>query len=152
MLQAKQMQRRPLLVLAALFTQLAVSQPQAPAADSTLEIRVSYAGGGVVDSSHKLYIMLWDTPDFAKDDSKFKPLDSKALTSKSGSVQFSKIKKGPVYVSMSYSPNTAAPSVFLYSTEQGIPTPINLKSGQTTSITARFDDSSRMPVATHPRP
>ena len=98
------MHRRYLLLSAILFAQLANSQPETPAPDSTLEVRVTYAGAGVVDSSHKLYVMLWDTPDFAKDDSKLKPLDAKAITAQTGSVQFTKIKKNPVYISMAYDP------------------------------------------------
>jgi hypothetical protein len=142
-----------LLLSATLFTQLAQSQPATPAADSTLEVRVSYAGAGVVDASHKLYVMLWDTPDFAKDDSKLKPVDSKAVTAKSGSVQFARIKKNPVYISMVYDPRgvydgkvpvPAGASIGLYSSEQGIPAPIALKPGQTASVVARLDDSTML--------
>ncbi len=101
------MHRRKFLLSATLFAQLAKSQPLTPAPDSTLDVRISYAGAGVVDPSHKLYVMLWDTPDFAKDDSRLKPLDSKAITAKSGTVQFTKIKKNPVYISMAYDPSGA---------------------------------------------
>jgi hypothetical protein len=147
------MHRRHFLLSATVFAQLAKSQPQTPAPDSTLEVRVSYTGEGVVDPSHKLYVMLWDTPDFAKDGSKLKPVDSKAVTTKSAAVQFTKIKKSPVYISMVYDPQgrytgkVPAPpeaSVGLYSSEQGIPTPIELKPGQTASVTARLDDSTKL--------
>jgi hypothetical protein len=144
---------RHVLLSATLFAQLAHSQPQAPAPDSTLEVRVTYTGAGVVDSSHKLYVLLWDTPDFAKDDSKLKPLESKAVTTKSAAVQFTKIKKSPAYISLVYDPQggytgkipaPANASIGLYSSEQGIPTPIELKPGQTASITARLDDSTKL--------
>jgi hypothetical protein len=145
------MHRRKFLLSATLFAQLAKSQPATPAPDSTLEVRVSYFGAGVVDPSHKLYVMLWDTPDFAKDDSKLKPLDSKAITAKSASVQFTKIKKNPVYISIVYDPRggyagkvpvPAGASIALYSSEQGIPAPIPLQPGQTASVIARLDDST----------
>jgi hypothetical protein len=148
------MHRRKFLLLSAtVFAQLAKTQPATPAPDSTLEVRVSYGGAGVVDPSHKLYVMLWDTPDFAKDDSKLKPLDSKAITAKSASVQFTKIKKNPVYISMVYDPRggyagkvpvSAGASIGLYSSEQGIPAPISLKPGQTASVTASLDDSTML--------
>jgi hypothetical protein len=147
------MYRRHFLLSATLFAHLAKSQPQTPALDSTLEVRVTYTGAGVVDPAHKLYVMLWDTPDFAKDDSKLKPLDAKAVTTKSAAVRFTKIKKGPVYISMVYDPQggytgkvpaPANASIGLYSSEQGIPTPIELKPSQTASITARLDDSTKL--------
>jgi hypothetical protein len=116
-----------------------------------LEVRVSYGGTGVVDPSHKLYVMLWDIADFAKEDSKLRPIDSRSITAKSGSVRFTKIKKNPVYISMvydsrsGYAGNVPVPteaSIGLYSSEQGIPTPIPLKPGETTSVNARLDDST----------
>jgi hypothetical protein len=145
------MHRRKFLLSAILFAQLAKTQPANPAPDSTLEVRVSYGGAGIVDASHKLYVMLWGDPDFAKDDSKLRPLDSKALTAKSASVQFSKIKKNPVYISIVYDPSggyagkvpvPAGVSIGLYSSEQGIPAPIALKPGQTVSINASLDEST----------
>jgi hypothetical protein len=145
------MHRRNFLLSAILFLQLANSQPATPTPDSNLEVRVNYAGAGVVDPMHKLYVMLWDTPDFAKDDTKLKPLDSKAITAKSGLIQFTKIKKNPVYISMVYDPRgdydgkvpvSAGASISLYSSEQGIPAPIALKPGQTASVTVRFDEST----------
>jgi hypothetical protein len=147
------MHRRKFLLSAALFTQLAQSQPPIPAPDSTLEVRVSYADAGVVDPANKLYVMLWDTPDFAKDDSKLKPLDSRAITGKSAPVQFTKIKKNPVYISIVSDPRggyagkvpvPAGAAIFLYSSEQGIPAPISLKPGQTATVTASLDDSTML--------
>ena len=69
--------------------------------NSKLIVQVSYTGSGTVDESHKVYVALWDTPDFMKDSgSGIMPIDIKAVTSKSAAAQFDDVKKNPVYVSM----------------------------------------------------
>jgi hypothetical protein len=147
------MKRRELLFSALLLATPAVAQTNAPTQDSTLVVRVTYAGEGQVNPSHKLYVAVWDTPDFIKDDSKLQPLDSKAVTSKTSTVQFTGLKKNPVFVSLVYDPagtydgNSRPPagaSLGLYSHEQGIPSPIQPKPGQTTSVAARLDDSTKV--------
>jgi hypothetical protein len=120
---------------------------------SKLIVQVTYTGSGTVDESHKVYVALWDTPDFMKDGSAAMPIDIKAVTSKSAPAQFDDIKKNPVYVSMVYDPTgkweaTSAPpagsSLGLYAKEPGTPAPIQLGPGKTTNISATFDDSFKM--------
>ena len=68
---------------------------------STPEVHVNYTGSGSVDQTHKIYIVLWDSPEFVKlgvNDSK--PIAVMPLTSKSGTVTFKDVEKNPVYVSM----------------------------------------------------
>jgi hypothetical protein len=141
--------RRSFLIVTSLTTALAL----AATPESKLAVRVNYDGKGTVSPSHKIYVALWDTPDFVKENSKYKPLDTKTITAKSGVVQFNKVAKNPVYVSLVYDPagsydGTSALQkgyfIGLYSTEQGIPTPISLKPGQTTTVTARLDDSTQV--------
>jgi hypothetical protein len=36
------------------------------AQSSKLTVQVSYTGSGTVNESHKVYVVLWDTPDFVK--------------------------------------------------------------------------------------
>jgi hypothetical protein len=122
--------------------------------NSKLIVQVSYTGSGTVDESHKVYVALWDTPDFMKDSgSGIMPIDIKAVTSKSAAAQFDDVKKNPVYVSMVYDPTgkweaTSAPpagsSLGLYAKEPGTPAPIQLQPGKTTNISATFDDSFKM--------
>jgi hypothetical protein len=125
----------------------------AQAASSKLEVQVSYTGSGTVDESHKVYVVLWDTPDFVKGDTGGPPMALKGVSSKSDVTQFSDVQKNPVYVSMVYDPSgkwdgasapPAGASLGLYAKEPGTPAPIQLEPGKTAKISATFDDSFKM--------
>jgi hypothetical protein len=120
---------------------------------SNLEVHVSYTGAGTVDESHKVYVVLWDNPNFITEDGGAPPIDLKGVSSKSATVPFHDVQKSPVYVSMVYdptgkwdaaSPPPAGSSLGLYAIELGKPAPITIESGKTAKISATFDDSSKM--------
>ncbi len=143
------MDRRTFLILGAVFASVAAAQTKS----SKLDVQVTYTGPGTVDGSHKVYVVLWDTPDFIKGDSGGPPIGMKALTSKSDTAHFDDLQKGPVYVSMVYdpsgkwdaaSPPPAGSSIGLYSTEPGVPAPVKLDPGKPTQVSASFDDSQKM--------
>ena len=118
---------------------------------ASLIVRVSYTGSGTVDESHKIYVALWDSPDFVKDSAgSMEPMAAKPVASKSGSVRFDDISKNPVYVSMAYDPTgawqadrppPAGSSLGLYAKQPGVPAPIQLKPGKPTTISVTLDDS-----------
>jgi hypothetical protein len=119
-----------------------------------LIVQVIYTGPGTVDESHKVYVVLWDTPDFVKENtSGIQPLAVKAVVSKSAVAQFDDVQKNPAYISMVYDPagkweGTTAPPVGsalgFYKKEPGTPAPIQLQPGKPTKISATFDDSFKM--------
>jgi|ERR1035438_5990631 hypothetical protein len=120
---------------------------------SNLEVQVSYTGSGTVDESHKVYVVLWDNPNFVTEDAGAPPIGLKGVSSKSASVQFDNVEKSPVYVSMVYdpsgkwdaaSPPPAGSSLGVYAIEPGKPAPVQIESGKTAKISATFDDSSKM--------
>ena len=120
---------------------------------SKLDVQVSYSGSGVVDESHKVFVVLWDTPDFAKGDVGTPPIGVEAVTSKSGVAHFDNLQKSPVYVSMVYdpsgkwdamSPPPSGSSIGLYSTEPGTPAPVKLEPGKAAKVVASFDDSLKI--------
>jgi hypothetical protein len=120
---------------------------------SKLDVAVTYTGSGTVDESHKVYVVLWDSPDFMKGDAGGPPIGVQSVTAKSDVAHFDNLSKGPVYASMVYDPNgkwdAASPppagcSIGLYAKEPGTPTPIELNPGKTTKISASFDDSQKM--------
>jgi hypothetical protein len=134
---------------AALVSALAA---QAQTGSSKLIVQVSYTGSGKVDESHKVYVVLWDDPDFVKGSAAM-PIAAKSVTSKSAAAEFDNVEKNPVYVSMVYdptgkwdamSPPPTGSSLGLYGKEPGTPAPIQLQPGKTTTITPKFDDSSKM--------
>jgi hypothetical protein len=145
------MERRSFLIAGTVFLSVLAASGQTES--SKLEVQVSYTGSGTVDESHKVYVVLWDTPDFMKGDSGSMPISIKGVTSKTDTAQFSDIPKGPVYVSMVYDPTgqwdaASAPptgsSLGVYAKEPGTPAPIELEPGKTTKISATFDDSFKM--------
>ena len=120
-------------------------------AGSKLQVHLNYSGAGTVDEKHKIYVALWDSPDFVK--SQMMPLAVKPASSKDGAVTFEDIKKTPLYVSAAYdpsgqwdaqSPPPEGSSLGLYSKTPGQPEPIDLKPGKTTKIELAFDDRVKM--------
>jgi hypothetical protein len=120
---------------------------------SKLEVQVTYGGSGTVDEMHKIYVVLWDKPDFVSGNTSTEPIGVKPIVSKSATAQFDDIKKSPVYISMVFDPTgkwdaTAPPgpgsSLGLYATEPGTPAPVQLQPGKSTRIAATFDDSFKM--------
>jgi hypothetical protein len=121
--------------------------------NSKLNVSVTYTGSGTVDEAHKVYVVLWDSPDFVKGDAGGPPIGVQGVTSKSDVAHFEGLSKGPVYVSMVYDPSgkwdAASPppsgsSIGLYAKEPGTPAPIQLEPGKTTAVSASFDDSQKI--------
>lgn len=120
-------------------------------AGSTLQVRLNYSGTGTVDEQHKIYVALWDSPDFVKSD--MPPFATQPVSSKNGVVTFNNVQKTPVYVSTAYDPSghwdaqSSPPdgsSLGLYTKTPGQPAPVDLKPGKTTKIELAFDDSVKM--------
>jgi hypothetical protein len=146
-----EMDRRNFLFSGTVFVSTLTARAQA--GSSKLEVQLSYTGTGTVDESHKVYVVLWDNPNFITEDAGAPPIDLKGVSSKSASVEFNDVQKSPVYVSMVYdptgkwdaaSPPPAGSSLGVYAIEPGKPAPVTLEAGKTTKISATFDDSSKM--------
>ena len=119
-----------------------------------LDTQVSYTGSGTVDDTHKIYVLLWDTPDFVKGDAHVPPVAVQSVASKSEVAHFDGLTKDSVYLALVFdpsgkwdaqSPPPTGSSIGLYATEPGTPAPIKLDAGQVTKVTAPFDDSVKMP-------
>ena len=118
---------------------------------SKLEVHVKYSGTGTVDDKHKIYVALWDSPEFANKD--MVPSAVQATSSKNGTVTYEHVTKTQVYVSAAYDPSgqwdaqSAPPegsSLGLYNKTPGTPARIDLKPGKKTAIEVAFDDSVKM--------
>jgi len=145
------MDRRNFLLSGTVFVSTLTVRAQTKS--QNLEIQLSYTGSGTVDESHKVYVVLWDTPDFVKEEAGAPPIDIKGVSAKSAAVQFNDVQKSPVYVSMVYDPTgkwdaasvpPAGSSLGLYAKEPGTPAPVQLEPGKTTKISAILDDSVKM--------
>ena len=149
------MVNRRSFITSGLIVSAVAAVPRALAAKpSTLQVEVTYTGSGTIDEKHKLYVALWDTPDFVKGGSALMPIAMKSITSKSAVAEFNDLDKSPVYVSMVFDPTgnwdaqsdpPSGTSLGLYSTEPGVPAPVQLEPGKTIKISATLDDSYKKP-------
>jgi hypothetical protein len=145
------MDRRNFLLSGTAFVSALSIQPQDKS--SNLEVHVSYTGAGTVDKSHKVYVVLWDNPNFITEEAGAPPIGLQGVSTKSATVQFDGVQKSPLYVSMVYdptgqwdaaSPPPAGSSLGVYAIEPGKPAPITIEAGKTVKISATFDDSSKV--------
>lgn len=145
------MHRRNFIITGTAFATALAARAQDNKAN--LEVRVSYAGSGTVDKDHKVYVVLWDNPNFVTEEAGSPPIGLQGISTKSGPIQFDDVQTTPVYVSMVYDPSgkwdAASPppsgsSLGFYATEPGKPAPVKLEAGKTIKIAAPFDDSFKM--------
>ncbi|HEX4770198.1 MAG TPA: hypothetical protein VH351_05165 [Bryobacteraceae bacterium] len=153
------MKATSIAVSAVLFGLLAAPSPKALAQDSKssskLQVSVSYTGSGSVDDKHKVYVVLWDSPDFVRGGGSM-PVAILPTSAKTGTVTFSSVQKSPAYVSTVFDskgewdgqsgPPPEGSSLGLYSKSPGEPAPIDVKAGETAKVTVTFDDSVKMPA------
>jgi hypothetical protein len=133
--------------------------PQGSNASYKLEVHVKYTGAGTVDEQHKIYVVLWDSADFASGGNEI-PVAIESTSSKVGTVKFDNITKTPAYISTVYDQTghwdaqSAPPegsSLGLYSNGSGAPAPIALQAGKTTTVDVTFDDRVKMKSGTPSR-
>lgn len=131
------------------------AQAQQSAKGATLQAHITYTGNGVINQAHKIYVVLWSSPDFVKPTATdAMPFAITSIASKSATATFQDVRQNPVYLSMAYDPTgkwdgkTAPPvgaSLGLYSTEPGTPAPIQLHSAKPTDVSVALDDSYQKP-------
>ena len=133
-------------ILAVAFTLPA--RQQAQESGRSIRVQVKYSGSGTVDPQHKIYVALWDNPDFTH--SEAPPVAVKFTTSKDGTVTFSDVAKVPAYVSAAFDPTgkweaksapPAGSSLGMYSKSPGKPEPIEPAAGHSAKVEIDFDDS-----------
>lgn len=139
-------------VLALLLFTTRAGLSQAANAPAKIAVHVHYSGAGAVDEKHKIYVAVWDSPDFVKS-SGVMPVAVQPISSKNGLATFDNLTKTPVYVSAAYDPNGAwdaqspppeGSSLGLYSKTPGTPEPVDVTPGKAKSITLPFDDTVKM--------
>jgi hypothetical protein len=120
------------------------------AESQTLEVQLHYTGSGTVDATHKIFVALWDSPDFTGGP----PSEVKSTTSKDGTVTFSVGSKATVYTSCVFdstgtwdgaSGPPSGASVGMYSKAPPTPDPIAVTPQKVTKVTIGFDDTMKIP-------
>jgi len=152
---------RKYLPLALVFAVLgcAVAQDKAPEkapekapAPRTLKVKLNYTGAGTVDEKHKIFLFLFDTPDFTQGNAM--PIGFQQAAAKDVTVAFEGLASSPVFVTAAYDPSgqyegmSAPPSgasMGMYSKTPGTPEPIKIEPGETVTVELAFDDSFKMP-------
>lgn len=119
----------------------------------TLTLKLSYTGAGTVNEKHKLYVFLFDSPDFIKGE-QIPPIGAKTAVTKSETLTFT-VTTSPVYIVAAYDiagtydgqsgPPPSGSPVTVYMTEPGVPTPIKIEAGKTAEVELTFDDTIKMP-------
>ncbi len=123
-------------------------------AGPTIQVQLNYTGPGTVDDKHKIYVALWDSPDFMQGGGTM-PVSILPTDSKTGTVTFADVKAMPAYVSCVFDPTgswdaasgppPSGSALGLYSKTPGQPEPIKGASGETVKVTLAFDDTAKMP-------
>ncbi len=150
--------RKSLVAVGLLGLTLLAAPPQQPKsgpppAARTLKLKLAYTGAGKVDQNHKLFVFLFDSPDFVQGSGM--PIASRSATAKTETVTFTDISISPVYLVAVYDPTggydgTSGPppsgsSTGLYGKNPGQPDPVKIDPGKTVQISLAFDDSVKMP-------
>ncbi len=126
---------------------------QEKAASRTLKVKLHYTGAGTVDDKHKIFVFLFDSPDFVQGN--VMPVGAQNAAAKDETVTFSGIEKSPVYVVAAYDPTggydgqsgppPSGSSLGLYTKEPPAPGPIAIDEGKTVQVDLPFDDTAKMP-------
>ena len=139
---------------AAVMTAGAATIAQAQAAEGgKLKVTVEYKGtAGTVDTEHKIWVWLFDTPNISADSM---PLAVGALKENKATYKFIALPK-KVYIAAAFDtqggydgssapPPTGTPLTILGSTGMGAPATAVETGGDDAVVTVTFDDSIKMP-------
>lgn len=131
----------------------ASNQDKPEAKTRTLNVKLNYKGAGTVDEKHKIFVFIFDTPDFMQGGGM--PIAGDAASAKDGTVSFTTLSTSPVYIATAYDPSgsydgqsgppPSGSSMGLYSKTPGKPEPVEIEAGKTTTVDVPFDDTAKMP-------
>ena len=144
------------LLAAAVVVTLVGLQPtgavQAAAPDArvagNVKVTVQYKGKGTVDSSHKIWVWLFDTPNIS---AQSQPIDQVALDKNGADAVFQNVVPGQVWLAAAFDeqdamtgnePPPSGTPITMW-TKDGAPSAIT--PGEKAILTLTFDDSMRMP-------
>jgi len=124
-----------------------------PATTRTLKAKLNYTGAGTVDEKHKIFLFVFDSPDFMQGGSM--PVGFGSASAKDGTVTITDLAVSPIYIAVAYDPTggydgqsgppPSGASMGVYAKTPGTPEPVKIDPGKTAEITVAFDDSFKMP-------
>jgi len=130
------------------------AKPEEKPAPRTLKAKLNYTGTGTVDEKHKIFLFVFDSPDFMQGGSTM-PVGFGSASAKDGTVTVTDLSASPVYIAVCYDPTggydgqsgppPSGASMGVYAKTPGTPDPVKIDPGKTAEITVTFDDSFKMP-------
>ena len=144
--------RKRLFAAAGILALAFSAAAQQSQADRTLKVKLNYTGSGKVDDGHKIFVFLFDTPDFVSGAGM--PFASQTATAKDQTLTFSGISAPEVYIVAAYDPSGGydgmsgpppSGSSMGMRQKEGKPDPVKIEAGKTAEVELPFDDSFKMP-------
>jgi hypothetical protein len=118
-----------------------------------LKVKLNYSGAGPVDEQHRIYVFLFDSPDFTS--GQVMPVGTASATAKDETLSFEALSQSKVYVAAVYDksgtydgqsgPPPSGSPAGMYSKTPGEPEAVNLPEGEPVEIELAFDDSYTVP-------
>jgi hypothetical protein len=136
-----------LVVAASSGLQAEQSKPEA----NGITVTVKYTGKGAVDSSHRLWVWLFDNPKIGPDSF---PIGELSIEKNGGAVTFPNLSAKEVYIAMAYdegggflgqAPPPPGSPIALYGAKGPDAPPLPVTPGPKVKVVVTFDDSQRMP-------
>ena len=136
----------------ALSTVMPAWQAEQKSTARTLKVKLNYTGSGTVDEKHKIFVFMFDTPDFATTP-EVNPIGMESGTAKDAMLTFADTGKSPVYIVAVFDPTggyegqsypPSGSSLGIYGATPGKPDPIKIEAGQKVEVELKFDDSTKM--------
>jgi hypothetical protein len=131
----------------------ASNQAKPEAKTRTLNVKLNYTGAGTVDEKHKIFLFIFDSPDFMQGGAM--PIGMMPGSAKDGTVTFADLTSSPIYVTAAYDPSggydgqsgppPSGASLGMYSKTPGKPEPVEIEAGKSATIELPFDDTAKMP-------
>lgn len=142
----------PVRALSLVLALVALPWPPAVTAAATADsvtVTVTYSGKGAVDEGHRLWLWVFDTPDFGPG---AMPVREESLQANGGSVTLRGLGEGPVWIVAAYdeaggfagmAPPPKGSPIGVYSADGRGPSPVRPTDDPSVSVT--FGDAMRMP-------
>ena len=127
--------------------------PEKAPASRSLKVKLNYSGPGTVDEKHRIFLFIFDTPDFIRPENVM-PIAFGSGTAKDATVTVSDLSASPVYLIAIYDPTggyegmskpPTGCSLGIYGTTPGEPGAIAIEAGKTAQVDVAFDDTIKMP-------
>jgi hypothetical protein len=131
--------------------QVAGAQEKAASKARTLKVKLNYTGAGTVDAKHRIFMFLFDTPDFSGGNAM--PVAFENASAKDATVTFADVPTTAYIVAIfdpkgDYDGMSMPPSGAVIAGSMnpgGAPKPIKIEEGKTLEMALAFDDTNKMP-------